>query len=159
MLWDTQRTHVMQKPLLHISSYKSQEIGRTVRNCINSCHLIHYFLHFLTWVKFNKWLRTIRHGRKVGTTFILPFLMFWLSREHMEPRRTGKPLTSRSKDSCRKRRGGNREVKAGRRGKKMRVEKAQNNREGERKWSMELHLSQLVIVVVVCEKGESVHPH
>lgn len=146
-------------PSLHISSYKSQEIGRIVRNGINICHLIHYFLPFLTCSIFNKWLRTISHGRKVGTTSSLPFLMFWLSRKHMEPRRTGKPLTSRSKDSSRERRGRNHEVKAGRRRKKMRVEKAQNNREGERKWSMELHLSQLVIVVVVCEKGESLHPH
>lgn len=145
--------------LLQFGLYKWQVIGRTVRKCIIISHLIHYCFHFLTWVKCNKWLYAISHGRKVGTISILPFLMFWLSRKHMEHWRTGKLLTSRRKDGSRKRRGGNHEVKAGRRGKKMRVEKAQNNREGERKWSMELHLSQLVIVVVLCEKGKRVHPH
>lgn len=42
---------------------------------------------------------------------------------------------------------------------KMWEEEAGKNREGEGKWSMKLHLSQLVTAGVLGEKGESVHPH
>lgn len=40
-----------------------------------------------------------------------------------------------------------------------RGEKTERNREGEGKWSMELHLSQLATAGVLGKKGESVHPH
>lgn len=75
----------------------------------------------------------------------------------MEHRQTGEAVNKQEQQQ--KTEKGESWVRAGGRGKKMWAEKAQNNREGVRKWSMELHLSQLVIVAVLCEKGKGVHPH
>lgn len=43
--------------------------------------------------------------------------------------------------------------------KKTGREKTKRNKEGDSKWSMELHLSQLATAGVLGEKGESVHPY
>lgn len=56
--------------------------------------------------------------------------------------------------------GGSRRLKYKRSGRKETWGgKTERNREGEGKWSMELHLSQLATAGVLGEKGESVHPH
>lgn len=43
--------------------------------------------------------------------------------------------------------------------KKTGGEKTKRIKEGDSKWSMELHLSQLATAGVLGEKGESVHPY